>query len=250
MSKHYTNKDQLDHDSNKAGRFHEDPVLNVAIRTLRQLPEENDLAIDRILSAVRAEQTVDVIPNVLATRRRSYWRQGTVAAIAAAAVFGIGFVTGNWKRVVPATNNVAAANIAAADRPEAGMDAVDGTAAQDVWTQGNDGLLSVAGQLASQSAQDVNAVRESIPVATQFSVAAREAKQVSLVGDFNGWDPAVTPLRKMQDGSWIGTALLRPGHHTYAYMIDGVIVPDPRAVNVRDRDYDVIVSTIVVKDIE
>lgn len=243
--------DRLGRDPKMAGLFHDDPTLDAAIRTLRRLPEENELAIDRILSAVRAEQTVEVIPNVLATtRRRSYWGRGTVAAVAAAALFGIGFVTGNWNSVAPTTENMAAENIAAADHAGSTVDMVDGSAGQDMWIHSNGAPSSVTGQLASQGAQGANVVRESIPVATQFFLAANQAKEVSLVGDFNGWDPAVTPLRKMADGSWVVTALLRPGHHTYAYMIDGVITPDPRAVNVRDRDYDVIVSTIVVKGAE
>ncbi len=62
-----------------------------------------------------------------------------------------------------------------------------------------------------------------------FLCLAPDAKTVSIVGDFNGWDPVVNPMKKHVDGSWQGQMTLSLGHHQYAFMIDGKLVLDPRA---------------------
>jgi len=46
-----------------------------------------------------------------------------------------------------------------------------------------------------------------------FFCDAPEAKSVQLVGDFNGWDPAATPMRRMPDGRWMASLELHHGHH-------------------------------------
>lgn len=53
----------------------------------------------------------------------------------------------------------------------------------------------------------------------RFSLAA-SAGQVSLVGDFNNWDPAAQPLRR-RDGAWSVTLHLPPGRYRYAFVVDG-----------------------------
>ena len=52
--------------------------------------------------------------------------------------------------------------------------------------------------------------------------AARNAKTVSLVGDFNRWDPKATPLKKRKDGSYSVTVDLEKGReYEFRYLIDG-----------------------------
>ncbi|HCL92626.1 MAG TPA: isoamylase early set domain-containing protein [Verrucomicrobiota bacterium] len=65
--------------------------------------------------------------------------------------------------------------------------------------------------------------------AVNFICHAPEARAVSLVGDFNGWDPAALPMKQMPDRSWLLTVELKHGHHRYAFLVDGVLTLDPHA---------------------
>ena len=48
-----------------------------------------------------------------------------------------------------------------------------------------------------------------------------EAKAVSVVGEFNGWDPAAAPLKKVK-GVWKTTLELEQGHeYQYRYLVNG-----------------------------
>ena len=59
-------------------------------------------------------------------------------------------------------------------------------------------------------------------IGVRFAVMAQGATRVSLVGDFNGWNPEATPLRLANDGrTWVAMLPLREGRHTYAFVIDG-----------------------------
>lgn len=44
---------------------------------------------------------------------------------------------------------------------------------------------------------------------------------VSVVGDFNGWDPAVHPLKKRSNGTRSVTVTVPPGRHTFRYLAEG-----------------------------
>jgi 1,4-alpha-glucan branching enzyme len=51
--------------------------------------------------------------------------------------------------------------------------------------------------------------------------AAIEAKQASVVGEFNGWDPSATPLKKVK-GVWQTTLKLEQGReYQYRYFVNG-----------------------------
>lgn len=65
----------------------------------------------------------------------------------------------------------------------------------------------------------------------QFMLVAPNANTVSVVGDFNDWDPAATPLREAADaGVWTITVPLSAGRHQYVFMVDGTKwTPDPAA---------------------
>ena len=62
-----------------------------------------------------------------------------------------------------------------------------------------------------------------------FFLNAPEAQQVSLIGDFNRWDPQSTAMIRQPDGVWRVQADLTHGHHRYLFVVDGQLVPDPRA---------------------
>lgn len=65
----------------------------------------------------------------------------------------------------------------------------------------------------------------------QFMLVAPNASTVSVVGDFNDWDPTATPLREAADaGVWTITVPLAAGRHQYVFMVNGTLwTPDPAA---------------------
>ena len=58
------------------------------------------------------------------------------------------------------------------------------------------------------------------------------AKQVSVVGEFNHWDPQAHPMTQMPDGTWRIELHLHHGHHQYLLLVDGQAVLDPKAQGV------------------
>jgi len=75
---------------------------------------------------------------------------------------------------------------------------------------------------------------------------APQAKSVSLVGDFNGWNPLAHPMKQMPDRAWFLTVELRHGHHRYAFLVDGNLVLDPQAQGVTRNDKGERVSLVPV----
>ena len=72
--------------------------------------------------------------------------------------------------------------------------------------------------------------------AVNFICTATSAQAVALVGDFNRWNPAAHPMRRMPDGAWLLTVELKHGHHRYAFLVDGVVTVDPRAQGITRND--------------
>jgi 1,4-alpha-glucan branching enzyme len=68
-----------------------------------------------------------------------------------------------------------------------------------------------------------------------FFCHAPEAKQVSIIGDFNHWHPNATPMVRQPDGYWKAGLELSHGYHQYAFIVDGVRVLDPKATG-KTRD--------------
>ncbi|HTH46025.1 MAG TPA: isoamylase early set domain-containing protein [Candidatus Limnocylindria bacterium] len=79
-----------------------------------------------------------------------------------------------------------------------------------------------------------------------FFCLAASAKTVFLVGDFNGWNPESHPMRQAVDKSWQLLLELRHGHHRYAFLVDGVLMLDPRAQGITRNDRNERVSLIPV----
>jgi 1,4-alpha-glucan branching enzyme len=72
-----------------------------------------------------------------------------------------------------------------------------------------------------------SAKRVSKPV--NFVCSAPGAKHVSLVGDFNNWEPNHHPMRRQPDGAWTAQVNLSHGHHRYLFFVDGQKQLDPKA---------------------
>lgn len=81
----------------------------------------------------------------------------------------------------------------------------------------------------------------------QFVLVAPDARSVSLVGDFNDWDAAATPLRASPAGAWSAAVRLTPGRHRYAFVVDGVRwLADPAAPPAPDDDFGAPGSVVTV----
>lgn len=69
-----------------------------------------------------------------------------------------------------------------------------------------------------------------------FICRAPEAREVSLVGEFNNWDPAAHRMTRQPDGAWRIQVQLHHGHHQYRFLVDDKPVLDPHAQGVtRDK---------------
>jgi hypothetical protein len=88
--------------------------------------------------------------------------------------------------------------------------------------------------------------REGVPIVAQqetaapdqvlvrFVLVAKGAKKVSVVGDFNAWDPAaITLVDSDGQGTFVATVPLRRGAHEYMFLVDGRWMTDPSASETR-----------------
>jgi 1,4-alpha-glucan branching enzyme len=81
------------------------------------------------------------------------------------------------------------------------------------------------------------AALDEAPRVVRFTLRAPGARRVAIVGDFNRWDPAATPLAAAA-GRWEVEVPLTPGRHAYAFVVDGRRwVLDPAAPSERDPDF-------------
>ena len=81
----------------------------------------------------------------------------------------------------------------------------------------------------------------------RFSIRAPAAARVSLVGDFDRWNPEAMPMRRDGDGeTWTVNVHLPPGRHVFAYAVDGNLKTDPAAPRAVEDDFGVPSSVVVV----
>ena len=80
----------------------------------------------------------------------------------------------------------------------------------------------------------------------QFVLVAPQAASVSLVGDFNDWDPARSPMQTAQ-GVWATALRLAPGRYRYAFLVNGVEWrADPAAPAAKDDEFGTPSSVVTV----
>ena len=76
------------------------------------------------------------------------------------------------------------------------------------------------------------------PDSYQFVLIAPNAASVALVGDFNDWNPARSPMRATHAGIWATVVPLAPGRYHYAFLVNGVEWRrDPAAPAALDDDF-------------
>lgn len=75
-------------------------------------------------------------------------------------------------------------------------------------------------------------------VLVRLVVLQPDARAVQVAGDFNGWDPARTPLEPLGTGAWTVTLPLEPGRYKYMFVVDGATwIPDPFASEQEDDGF-------------
>ncbi len=71
-----------------------------------------------------------------------------------------------------------------------------------------------------------------------FSVAAKEANNVAVVGDFNNWNAIDGELSKLKNGTFKAVFDLPKDHSfEYKYIIDGTYVNEPEADSYRWNEF-------------
>jgi 1,4-alpha-glucan branching enzyme len=89
---------------------------------------------------------------------------------------------------------------------------------------------------------------DSRPIPQQFVFDNVRAHRVSVVGDFNTWNPTSAAMTRSSDGRlWSVIIPIYPGRHIYGFMVDdSVFTLDPRAPKVRDADLGTEGSVVIV----
>jgi 1,4-alpha-glucan branching enzyme len=62
----------------------------------------------------------------------------------------------------------------------------------------------------------------------EFGLYAPKAKNVSVGGDFNNWNPKTASAKPSKDGTWRVTLNLSPGKYQYKFLVDGQWQNDPK----------------------
>jgi len=197
-----------------------DELLNRAIKELRTLPPLDQDAVSRIVSAASRSRAAGAAEDldVGEPRRGRFFRLPAVIGIAAAAAI-VGFVAGMQLL-----------------RAKSGGAANEGRIA----TQTDTSFVRPAAAIAP----NVDAAL----ISTQFTFRSRVAHRVTVVGDFNGWDPSATPMSREEGGAlWSVNVPLSLGRHVYAFLVDDTIMQtDPDAPVTKDPDFGVKGSVVIV----
>jgi hypothetical protein len=92
-----------------------------------------------------------------------------------------------------------------------------------------------------------SAQRAEPPIGFHFVLVMPQAASVTLVGDFNDWDPDQTLMRPVGRGVWTAALPLAPGRHRYAFLVDGSRwMADPAAPAAFDDTFDTPSSVVTV----
>jgi hypothetical protein len=203
----------------------DDPALRAIVETLRELPPENPEAVNRIVTDAMASSSAERSFGL--GRPMGRWRV-TAMLGSAAALFVVGLIVGH--RID--SNNRSSRVMSSVVPTSVGVPVTAVRSARTNETPATE-LQRVPGGL----------------VPTTFRLVAPQANHVAVVGDFNGWNPTANVLGRSTDArEWMGVIALPPGRHLYAFVVDGVVTPDPDVPSVRDPDYDVLASAIIVRE--
>jgi len=81
-----------------------------------------------------------------------------------------------------------------------------------------------------------------------FVLHAPQAREVSICGDFNNWEPQATPMKRQEGGRWGSNLALRPGRYQYKFVADGQWMHDPNARENVPNQHGSLNSVIEIRD--
>jgi 1,4-alpha-glucan branching enzyme len=71
-----------------------------------------------------------------------------------------------------------------------------------------------------------------------FSIEAKEAAQVAVVGDFNNWNAEEGTLSKLKNGTFKGTFdLEKDAAYEFKYLVDGEYINDSEADSLKWNEF-------------
>jgi hypothetical protein len=194
-----------------------DDVIRRAVTQLRE-PLPIDSTFDaRVMAAVRAEENAMRTAGV--GRRRVIWGWSMSLAFASVATLVL----------LSVRSHIGAAHTSAPNRPV------------------------YASPVAVANAGTITAAHASrTPQKVRFEFVTLELRgvhRVTIVGSFNGWNTAATPLRPVGRGRWATDIPLLPGRYTYQFVINGrKWVPDPGAPRDAGSDFGISNSVVTIAD--
>ena len=83
-----------------------------------------------------------------------------------------------------------------------------------------------------------------------FSFNAPDAGKVSLVREFNNWNPATHPMKCDDNGLWTKTIMLAPGIYEYKFLADENWMIDTKNEHSRRNCYGSLNSLITVSPLK
>jgi hypothetical protein len=198
-----------------------DPLLQRAIGALRRLPAVDADAVSRVVVAAASARHASVDePGLLGASASHSRRRATLLSIAGVGVAAA--VAGFMVRGLMPAHAVSSPTV-----PSSAMASAN--------PQPNEPFRPVS------TAGDVALVPH------QFVLRNEVARRISVVGDFNTWDPRSAPMTRAADGVWSAVIAVPPGRHVYGFMIDdSLFTLDPRAATVRDPDLGTNGSVVLV----
>ncbi len=209
-------------------RVGEDPALAKDLRAYEQLlvlgktlptPGAPKGFTERVMKSVAADDERPVIIRQKRADRNTRW----IGLAAAAAVAIVAYVGGWW----------------------AGINRDIGPLTQEDASQSMEVVMEDASPtFVSQAGASDDGYQY---VRFAYVSSSSDVKRVTVVGNFNNWNPDVTPLVK-QGGAWSTILVLPPGSYEYMFIEDGERwVTDPLAVQTRDDGFG---GTNAVIDVE
>jgi len=86
-------------------------------------------------------------------------------------------------------------------------------------------------------AKEVKEKKKTQQKRVSFTLSAPDARNVYVVGDFNGWNTCSHPLKKDSKGKWKITLSLIPGRYEYRFLVDDQWKSDQNCSNFAPNDF-------------
>ncbi|HYW33097.1 MAG TPA: isoamylase early set domain-containing protein [Gemmatimonas sp.] len=205
----------------------DDELLRRVRGALTPLPPANPMAVARVLQAVHGREPSrwERLTRPMIGRKR-----GWLAVLAGGAMFAaaasIVMLRSNGANDFPTGATMAGPAVASQRSPSPSEPSLSSPSVPSAPSAAS--LQSVG------TSTDAEAV---VPV--QFVLDLATARSVAVVGDFNDWNATVTPMERLPgSGVWTASLAVRPGRHTYSFVVDGTKwIADPRAPRAADSDF-------------